>query len=193
MKKYITTAILLVSALLFLGMSCQTRYVEVPVLGSAEAPFIVNSADGFFKQTGAVDATSVIERIKKDNNFEEILGIHLQGVSYTITNLSAANSTVVNGTVDVTADPAKPYQGLIRVQNLKLADVADQPQVQALLQPGVLEIDKAISPIVGGNNRISFQVVGQGTPAPPPNLRFHFVIKVSLIVVGKVKVSVPVM
>jgi hypothetical protein len=184
---------MLIAALLFLGMSCQTRYVEVPVLGTAEAPFTVNSSDGFYRQTGAVDATDLIERIKKDNNFEEILGIHLQGVSYKITNLSAGNNTVLNGSVDVTSDPKQAFQGLIKVQNLKLADVAEQVQLQALLQPGVLEIDKAISPFVGGTNRIYFQVTGQGTPAPPPNLRFQFLIKVSLIVVGKVKVSVPVM
>lgn len=193
MKKYIMTILMLIAALLFLGMSCQTRYVEVPVLGTAEAPFTVNSSDGFYRQTGAVDATDLIERIKKDNNFEEILGIHLQGVSYKITNLSAGNNTVLNGSVDVTSDPKQAFQGLIKVQNLKLADVAEQVQLQALLQPGVLEIDKAISPFVGGTNRIYFQVTGQGTPAPPPNLRFQFLIKVSLIVVGKVKVSVPVM
>ena len=176
--------------LLLMGFKCETRYVEVPVLGTAEEAIQIDAAGTHFSETGMVDATEVVNDIIESSAYEEVLGIHLQGVTYKIIDNESNPGTTVTGTVQVSATAGGALQDLITLSGVNLASVEGVEQSPPLDNAGVLQIDQSISPFFNGDNRIYFYVTGNASSSP---IKFKIVIKVAVVVVGKVEVDVPMM
>jgi hypothetical protein len=197
MKRIIVT-ILLLGALWFMlvGMECEVRSVEVPVLGTAEAPIQIDTADGSFVETNFVDLTAHINEIVEAEGFDEVIAIILESITYKIIDNESQSNTMVNGQVQVRATTALPYKDLVQMTNVNLTTIEDVEQSPPLDADGVLEINRVISPVALGTNQIYFTASGTATPAPGPtvpNVRFKLVLKVAITIIGVIEAEVPVM
>ena len=196
MKKSISIFLFTVLWFLIVGLTCEERNVEVPVVGSDMQPVDVNSSDGSFNEIGEFDASELIEKIRNDNNFDAVISVELQGITYKITENESNPSTVIEGEIRVNSQPTNTPKKLLDIQDLNLNDVENTKQTPALESEGVEEINNAISiyrngQLTGATGRIFFQVRGTATPAPPPNVKFKLEVTVTLTVIGVVKVDVP--
>jgi hypothetical protein len=189
-KNIIKIVILSILCLVLMGFKCETRHVEVPVLGTAEEAIQIDEAGTAFSETGMVDATEVVNDIIESSAFEEVLGIHLQGVTYTIIDNESNAGTTVTGFVQVSATATGTKQDLITLSEVNLASVEGTEQSPALGSDGVWQIDQSISPFLIGDNRIYFHVTGNASSSP---IKFKIVIKVAVVILGKVEVDVPMM
>jgi hypothetical protein len=189
-KNIIKIVIFGILCLLLMGFKCETRYVEVPVLGTADQTIQIDEAGTAFSETGMVDATEVVNDIIESSAYEEVLGIHLQGVTYTIIDNESNPGTTITGTVQVSATATGAKQDLIVLGGVNLASVEGTEQSPSLDSDGVLQIDQSISPFFHGDNRIYFHVTGNASSSP---IKFKIKIKVAVVVLGKVEVDVPMM
>jgi len=179
--------------LLTAGLTCETRQVEVPVLGTAETPIQIETDTGTFSENEIVDLTDVVQDIIDQQDFDQVLAILLESVTFTITDNESAANTMVNGEIQVSSSATRPLRPLIELSDVNLTGIADVEQSPDLDAQGVLEINRAISPVAGGGNTIYIHVEGTATPAPPPLIRFKIVVKVTVTVVGLVETEVPVL
>ncbi len=177
---------------LLIGMQCEKRKVQVPVLVTVETPLQINSDNVNFASQGEADLTEFIEEVRKDQNFDEILGIYLESVSYKITDNASKPGTVASGTIKVRYGSSGAYSPFIQIADLDLDAVQGVVQKPELDRQGVMEVSKALSPIMGGERKIYFLTNGSVTKTPPPNLRFKLTIKVAVTVVGVIEADVPV-
>jgi len=176
-----------------IGMNCEEREIEVPVLGTTSHPFEVHSTNNTYNTTpDSLNLSAEIEQIRQDNDFISIVAILLQSVTFTITNNQSQAGTVINGVARVSSTSFASMKDLAVLTALDLDAVENVEQSPTLLTDGVAEINKALSPILGGSGVIYFSVGGTATPAPPPDLRFDIVVKVYINVIGLVKTEVPV-
>jgi len=175
-----------------IGMNCEEREIQVPVLGSAIHPFEVQSSNSTYNEQDTIDLSVEIEEIRQNNNFERIVAILLQSVTFTVTNNQSQAGTVVEGVARVSSTSFADMDTLAVLTSLDLDAIENVEQTPPLLPEGVLEVNKAISPITGGPNVIYFSINGSATPSPPPDLRFDIVVKVYINVIGVVKTEVPV-
>lgn len=175
-----------------IGMNCEEREIEVPVLGTTAHPFVIQSSNSSYNETDTIDLTAEIEQIRQDNDFVSIVAILLQSVTFTVTNNQSQAGTVINGVARVSSTSFASMSDLAVLTTLDLDAVENVEQKPALLTDGVMEINKALSPILGGTSIIYFSVGGTATPAPPPDLKFEIVVKVYINVIGLVKTEVPV-
>jgi hypothetical protein len=190
-KNIIKIVIFGILCLLLMGFKCETRYVEVPVLGTADQTIQIDEAGTAFSETGMVDATEVVNDIIESSAYEEVLGIHLQGITYTIIDNESNPGTTITGTVQVSATGAPgTEQDLMTLSGVNLASVEGTEQSPSLDSDGVLQIDQSISPFFHGDNRIYFHVTGNASSSP---IKFKIKIKVAVVVLGKVEVDVPMM
>jgi len=188
-------SLILLTALWFLtaGLTCETRQVEVPVLGTAETPIQIETDTGAFSQDEVVDLTDIVQDILDQQDFDQVIAILLESVTYTITDNESAVNTMVSGEIQVSSSATGELRPLIEMSGVNLTDIADVEQSPDLNAQGVLEINRAISPLAGGGNVIYIHVGGTATPAPPPLIRFKIVVKVTVTVVGLVETEVPVL
>ena len=175
-----------------IGMNCEEREIEVPVLGSTTHPFEIQSSNNTYNEQDMIDLSAEIEQIRQDNDFVSIVAILLQSVTFTVTNNQSHASTVINGEANVSSTSFADMKKIADLTSLNLAAIENVEQIPPLLPDGVWEVNNAISPIVGGTNTIYFSISGTASPAPPPDLRFDIVVKVYINVIGTVKTEVPV-
>ncbi|MBN2413609.1 hypothetical protein JXQ31_18165 [candidate division KSB1 bacterium] len=175
-----------------IGMSCQEREIEVPVLGSTTHPFEIHSSNNTYNEQDVIDLSDAIDDIRQDNDFDRIVAILLQSVTFTVTNNQSQAGTVINGEAKVSSTSFADMKKIADLSSLALDTIENVEQTPPLLPEGVMEVNKAISPILGGTNLIYFSVGGTASPSPPPDLRFDIVVKVYINVIGIVKTEVPV-
>ncbi|MBN2355484.1 hypothetical protein JXO59_05185 [candidate division KSB1 bacterium] len=193
MKRIIITGIfLLIAWLLLIGMHCEGRRVHVPVLVTVDVPLQVNSDNINFAETGEADLTEFIEEVREQENFEEILGMYLESVAYTIEENDSKPGTEVKGTIVVRFGTSGAYSPFIEITDINLDAILGVTQLPELDSRGVLEVSKALSPALGGERKIYFLSNGRASKTPPPNLRFKMTLRIAVTVVGVVEVDVPV-
>jgi hypothetical protein len=195
-KSLYTFFVLVVGWLMTVGLTCEKRKVEVPVLNSAVTPIEINTANSSYSKDGNYDAYGDVDQIREDNGFVEILSVHLQSLTFKIVENTSAAGTMTSGTIQVSSNPNGPFKDIIEINDLDLASVLNVEQEPDLKAEGVAEIDAALSPLIGGLSKLTskiiyFRVEGTASPAPPPNVHFKIEVKVYLEVVGVVEADVP--
>ncbi len=192
MKKIIIYSIILVSLwFMTIGMNCETRLIEVPVLGSDTHLVHVQEVISSYNDQFMYDFTDEINRIKADNSFDSIAVILLQNITYTIQDNQSPAGTIINGSVDVSASGYSSMTPIIEMVDINLDAVEGVEQVPPLETGGVIVINAALSPILSGtNNTLYFSVNGTANSSP---LDFKVLVKVYINVIGIIKADVPVM
>lgn len=192
MKKIIIYSIILVSLwFMTIGMNCETRLIEVPVLGSDTHLVHVQEVISSYNDQFMYDFTDEINRIKADNSFDSIAVILLQNITYTIQDNQSPAGTIINGSVDVSASGYSSMTPIIEMVDIDLDAVEGVEQVPPLETGGVIVINAALSPILSGtNNTLYFSVNGTANSSP---LDFKVLVKVYINVIGIIKADVPVM
>ncbi|HPG40534.1 MAG TPA: hypothetical protein PLP19_04640 [bacterium] len=197
MKKVIIYSIILVSLwFMTIGMNCETRQIEIPVLGTENHLFEVEETISTYNDQFMMDFTDEINRIKADNSFDSIAVILLQNITYTIQDNQSAAGTIINGSIDVSSTSYNAMTPIIAMTNIDLDSVENVEITPELEQGGVNIINVELSPIISGtDNTLYFSVHGTATPAPSAAkpLKFKVLVKVYINVIGIVKVDVPVM
>ncbi|OGC00216.1 hypothetical protein A2V82_15520 [candidate division KSB1 bacterium RBG_16_48_16] len=188
--------VLVVGWLMTVGLTCEKRNVEVPVLNSAATPIEVNTSNNGYSEDGVYDAYDDVDQIREDNDFLEILSVHLESLTFKVVENSSAANTKISGWIQVSESSDGPFKNVIEINDLDLASVLNVEQKPDLNAEGVAEIDAALSPLIGGisklaSKKIYFRIEGTASPAPPPNVHFKIEVKVYLTVVGVVEVDVP--
>ena len=174
-----------------IGMNCETRLIEVPVLGSDTHLVHVQEVISSYNDQFMYDFTDEINRIKADNSFDSIAVILLQNITYTIQDNQSPAGTIINGSVDVSASGYSSMTPIIEMVDIDLDAVEGVEQVLPLETGGVIVINAALSPILSGtNNTLYFSVNGTANSSP---LDFKVLVKVYINVIGIIKADVPVM
>src|SRR3990172_2519353 len=62
--------VLVVGWLMTVGLTCEKRNVEVPVLNSAATPIEVNTSNNSYSEDGVYDAYDDVDQIREDNDFD---------------------------------------------------------------------------------------------------------------------------
>lgn len=192
MKRILFIFTVLLLWMVVIGMQCEKRKVQVPVLVTVETPLQINSDNVNFASQGQADLTEFIEEVRKQENFDEILGMYLESVSFWITDNASKQGTIANGTIKVRFGSSGTYKPFIQITDLNLDAIQGTVQKPELDSQGVMEVSKALSPIAGGERKIYFLTSGSVNKTPPPNLRFKLTLKVAVTVVGVVEAEVPV-
>jgi hypothetical protein len=195
-KSFYIFFVLVVGWLMTVGLTCEKRKVEVPVLNSAATPIEVNTSNSGYSEDGVYDAYDDVDQIRKDNDFLEILSVHLESLTFKVVFNGSAANTTISGMIQVSSNPNGPFKDIIEINGLDLASVLNVEQKPDLKAEGVAEIDAALSPLIGGisklaSKKIYFRIEGTASPAPPPNVHFKIEVKVYLEVVGVVEANVP--
>jgi len=192
MKKIIIYSIILVSLwFMTIGMNCETRLIEVPVLGSDTHLVHVQEVISSYNDQFMYDFTNEINQIKADNSFDSIAVILLQNITYTIQDNQSPAGTVISGSIDVSATGYSSMTPIIEMVNIDLDSVENVEQAPPLETGGVIVINAALSPILSGtNNTLYFSVNGTANSNP---LDFKVLVKVYINVIGIIKADVPVM
>jgi len=192
MKKIIIYSIILVSLwFMTIGMNCETRLIEVPVLGSDTHLVHVQEVISSYNDQFMYDFTNEINQIKADNSFDSIAVILMQNITYTIQDYQSPAGTVISGSIDVSATGYSSMTPIIEMVNIDLDSVENVEQAPPLETGGVIVINAALSPILSGtNNTLYFSVNGTANSNP---LDFKVLVKVYINVIGIIKADVPVM
>jgi hypothetical protein len=201
MKKYIIYSFILVSLwFMTIGMKCETRQVEIPVLGNADNFFQIEEVVSSYYDDFEINLFSELERVAKEKTFNKISAVYLQGITYIIQDNESAPGTIINGTINVSDDIFyRSMSPLIEMTNVNLDAVVGVVNTPPLIPEGVLTINDRLSPYLylwqGDHFTLYFSLNGTATPAPSTAhpLKFKILIKVYFNLVGVLDADVPVM
>ncbi|HPG40532.1 MAG TPA: hypothetical protein PLP19_04650 [bacterium] len=201
MKKIILYSFLFVSLwFMTVGMNCEMRQVEIPVLGTENKIIQVDEDGSSYNEQFEINLSSEINRIARENSFQAVGAVLLQGITYTIQDNQSPAGTIINGTIDVSSESFySEMTPLIEMTNVNLAEKVGILNVPPLKPEGVMVINTELSPyqhlIFGSDFTLYFSL--HGTATPPPSaahpLKFKILVKVYINMIGIIETEVPVM
>lgn len=198
MKKLLTySCIFIITWITMVGVTCETRNIEVPVVNSATTPIHIQSTSPAFLKTGMYDASGDIEKIRNDEGFIQIVTVNLQAVEYKITTNSSTAGTKLNGQIQVSESVDGPYKNLLELVNFDPQAEINITHIAELNADGVTEINNSMSIYSGdeltfGSNQLYYRLQGTATSPGVVNTDFVLELKILLSILGVVEVEVPV-
>jgi hypothetical protein len=147
MIKYIILLFIILSLLLY---NCKEVSVYYPLPIRAGGPILVETSNGVFSDYIIIQTSTIYEDVLKELkkaglHRENIDRIKLEGAAYIIKSASDSNA-VVNAIINLSYDTLSGPTMVM--ENIRLGDIINKPQVDALTLEGVSILNQALEDLV---------------------------------------------